>query len=136
MFTLVLLLVVLASMRGSFRAGILPARKDTSLLVGRYIPTCRSDSLDAYWYAYQETGDLQSHPTPSGVLIPLQIPILVELLSSFRVGYSCRRIVTWKPGGCRTGSTGVQGFVSMRPTVVAPDGFGSGCPSTACMTTP
>ncbi len=41
MFTLVLLLVVLASMRGSFRAVWLPP------------------GLDAYWYAYQETGDLQ-----------------------------------------------------------------------------
>jgi hypothetical protein len=59
MFTLVLLLVVLASIRGSFRAGI-PATKDTSLLVGRYIPPCRSNSLDVYWYAYQETGDLHT----------------------------------------------------------------------------
>jgi hypothetical protein len=33
--------VVLASMRGSFRAVWLPP------------------GLDAYWYAYQETGDLQ-----------------------------------------------------------------------------
>ncbi len=41
MFTLMLLLVVLASMRGSFRAVCLPS------------------GLDAYWYAYQETGDLQ-----------------------------------------------------------------------------
>ncbi len=41
MFTLVLLLVVLASMRGRFRAVWLPP------------------GLDAYWYAYQETGDLQ-----------------------------------------------------------------------------
>ena len=42
MFTLVLLLVVLASMRGSFRAVWLPP------------------GLDAYWYAYQETGDLHT----------------------------------------------------------------------------
>ena len=37
-----LLLVVLASMRGSFRAVWLPS------------------GLDAYWYAYQETGDLHT----------------------------------------------------------------------------
>ena len=42
MFTLGLLLVVLASMRGSFRAVWLPP------------------GLDAYWYAYQETGDLHT----------------------------------------------------------------------------
>jgi hypothetical protein len=42
MFTLVLLLVVLASMRGSFRAVWLPP------------------GLDAYRYAYQETGDLHT----------------------------------------------------------------------------
>ncbi len=42
MFTLMLLLVVLASMRGSFRAVWLPS------------------GLDAYWHAYEETGDLHT----------------------------------------------------------------------------
>ncbi len=50
MFTLVLLLVVLASMRGSFRAVWLPP------------------GLDAYWYAYQETGDLHRANRPSVVM--------------------------------------------------------------------
>jgi hypothetical protein len=94
MFTLVLLLVVLASMRGSFRAVWLPS------------------GLDAYWYAYQETGDLQSLPFPLPMpplpsqpplpLPPPPLPLLPLPLWWRRRRHRQWRRQQWTVGSCQT----------------------------------